>query len=105
MKRKLIVFVIFFSLGFMFVGPQHAKADTWAIASIKEVGQHLGNSIVILTHVSKSPVFTNKFFRLNSENKREMLVIALTAASMEKNIRILINNDGVTIDRIRLIAY
>jgi len=105
MKRKLTVFIIFFSLGLMFVGPRNVQADTWAIASIKEVGQHLGESVVILTHVSKSPVFKNKLFRFNPANKREMIVVALTASSMEKNIRIFINNDGITIDRIRLINY
>jgi len=105
MKIKLTVFIIFFSLGLMFVGTRNAQANTWAIASIKEVGQHLGDSVVILTHVSKSPVFTNKLFRFNPANKKEMLVVALTASSMEKNIRIFINNDGITIDRIRLINY
>jgi hypothetical protein len=103
MKRNLFVFVIFLALGLMLMGQQSAQAGTAAIASINQVGQHEGNSIVILTHFDRKPVFIKQGFRLNPKNQREMLAIALTAASMGKNIVIQINNDGYNIDRIRIL--
>jgi hypothetical protein len=103
MKRKLSVCLIVLALGLIFLGPQSAQAGTWALASISEVGKSLSQSVVILTHVSSKPVFKNKYFRFNSANNKDMLAVALTAASMGKNVKIFINQDGVTIDGIRMV--
>ncbi len=105
MKRKLTFLAILLTLGLVLVPPQSAQVNTWVLTSITQVGQDLNSSIVALTHVAATPVFKNKQFRLNPENKKEMLAVALTAVSMGKNVFILLNEDGFTIDRIRLKNY
>ena len=100
MKNKWIIFGILLAVGMIFAGPQNAQAGTWAIASIDQVGQHLDNGIVVLTHVHTTPVFTAKWFKLNPASAKQMLAVALTAQSLGKKITIEIAADNLTIERI-----
>lgn len=100
MKSKLTLVLIFLALGMIFPGPKNANAASWALASINQVGKSSNESVVQLTHVSSKPVFKNKFFRFNSENSRDFLAVALTALSLGKNVVVLINDNGITIDSI-----
>jgi len=104
MKSKLFVVIgIFLALGVFFITSQTALAGTWCpTASIDEIGQDKGQSVVYLTDESGSGAFTYKWFQLNPNNKNQMLAVILTAQSLGKMVKVEINDDGLTIDRIRV---
>ena len=100
MKNKWIIFGILLAIGMVFGGPQNAQADTWATCSINQVGQDL--DVVTLRLTDNGAVFTDKWFKLRASSSKNMLAIALTALSLEKDVSVLIANDGITINSIKV---
>jgi len=100
MKSKLIVLGILVTVGLIFAAPQGVQADSWATVSIDQVGQDYARSIIIITDTGG--VFTHQWCILHPNNKKEMLAVALTAQSQGKNLVVQIDDDGKTINRIRI---
>lgn len=95
MKSRSVVFGMLLALGILLVAPLSAQAvDVWAVVSVDRVGQMEGVSAGHFTHVSGTPLFTNKFFAFVASGKKEMLATALTAVSLGKNVTIRIKNSG-----------
>lgn len=101
MKNKWIIFGMLLAIGMIFLGPQNAKADTWAVASINLIGQATTNTHVKIT-VEGTDII-NQWFQLKAAKSKEMLAIALTAASLGRTIQVQIDTDGITINTIRML--
>lgn len=99
MKSKWIIFGILLAVGMVIWSPQSSYAATTATCQILQVSQDMGASTVTLKEVNG--VFTTTF-TLYTASAKQMLAIALTAASLGKNVTVRIQNDGLTVDRIRM---
>jgi len=95
--RKIFASMTAVSLFAMFlfvVSPPNAQADFsgWATCDVLMAGTIAdaeGNSYVRLT--DQGGAFTNRFFLLNYDVKKEMLATALTAISLDKPARVRIS--------------
>ncbi len=71
-------------LVFMWLPPAHA-AEAWFTAEVLRVGLiKTGPTFIRLTDLANSPAFIGKYFRVpETDTKKEMLAIALTAMSTD----------------------
>lgn len=89
MKIKALFVVGLFILGLMFIAPQASESQEllYANTTIDRINHNSSFALLFMSEVNG--VFTNKRFRFeNQEVENMMMAIALTAASMDKTIRV-----------------
>lgn len=101
MKRKLMITLLV--LGMFLVGPFSVNAATWAVVSVDSIGPNVNRDVLTATEANNTPpVFTEKWLKLNPSRSKEMLAVALTAMTLDRNLIIRIMDDNVTVDTMYL---
>ncbi len=90
--RKIGLFLAVFVLIATVYTPSANAERSFFTCKVIATGMSIGGALMLqLTHVSSSPVFSNKWFVTIDSTKKEMLATALTAVSTGDNILVAVD--------------
>ena len=103
MKIKLYIGIIVCAMCFMFASTNPAFTAGYApgTCTIDKVGAADNYNFCFITCPKAG--YNSQWFRLDDKNRKELLAVLLTAFSQNQEVEIYIQDDGHTIERIRMV--
>lgn len=103
MKFKLLLGFFVGAVMLMLTFTTSSFAEGWAPGSctIDRVGAADNYNFVFVTCPTAG--YSNQWFKLDNQNRKELLAVLLTAYSIPSNIQVYVLGDGSTVARLRLV--